>query len=133
VWVRPNAGEREFGHSGLCDDHRARTAEAGHDRGIGERGGSVGEDPGTRARGLTGDIEQVLDADDGAVERAERLPARPALVGGIGLSSRGLRVDRKAGARAFARRIGNTLEGLFQPVAGRPVPWQLGGLGCQVR
>ena len=70
--VGADAGESEFDHVGLGDDHRAGGAKPAHDRCVARGGRRIGEHIGSRARRLAGDIEQVLDADDRAVERTER-------------------------------------------------------------
>ena len=82
-------------------------------------GGRVGEDARARARRLARDVEQVLDADDRAVERPERDAGLGARVGGVGRRARRIRIDREAGARALAVRIGDARERLFETVAGR--------------
>ena len=75
------------------------------------RGG--GERPGARARHFARHIEQVLDADDRAVERTERHAGARAGIGGIGGRPRRLGVDGEAGARAFPLRIGDAGQRLF--------------------
>ena len=45
------------------------------------------------------------------------MPALGARIGGIGRRARGVGVDREAGARALACRIGDARQRLFQTVA----------------
>ena len=58
----------------------------------------VGENFGAGARRLAGDIEQILDADDHAVERAERYARFGAGIGRVRSGARGLGVNRQAGS-----------------------------------
>ena len=114
-----DAGECEFAHVGLGDDHRAGGAQAPHHGRIG-RGGRrlLGEDFGAGAGRFAGDIEQVLDADDRAVERPERHAGFRARVGSIGRRPRSVGVDGEAGTRALPVRIGDAGERPFEAVAG---------------
>ena len=87
--IGADAGKGELGHIGLGDDHRAGGAQPPHDRRIGDgRRRFLGEDFRAGAGRLAGDVEQILDADDGAVERAERHAARGARIGRIGRGAR---------------------------------------------
>ena len=117
--IGADGAEREFGHVGLGDDHRAASAQAPHHRRIGGRRLSlVGEDFGAGARRLAGDIEQILDADDHAIERAERYARFGAGIGRIGSGARGLGVNRQAGLGALPFRIVDAGERQFKPLAG---------------
>jgi hypothetical protein len=62
-------GVGELGHVRLGDDHGSGGAETAHHGRIGGGRRRIGENDRARARGLTHDIEQILDADDFAVER----------------------------------------------------------------
>ena len=116
--IGADGAEREFGHVGLGDDHRTAGAQAPHHRRVGGRRLSlVGEDFGAGARRLAGDIEQILDADDHAVERAERYARFGAGVGRIGSGARGLGVNRQAGFGALPFRIVDAGERQFKPFA----------------
>src|SRR5438046_7505266 len=63
-------------------------------------------------------VEQILDADDRAVEWPEREARLCAGVGGIRRNARGLGVDRETGARTLPARIGNPRKRRLQAVAG---------------
>ena len=116
--IGADAGKGEFGHVGLGDDHRAGRAQPLHHRRIGGgRRRLLGENLRAGAGRLAGDVEQILDADDDAVERAERGAARGARIGGIGRGAGGLRIDREAGARALPLRIGDARKRQFESVA----------------
>ena len=117
--IGADAGEGEFAHVGLGDDHRAGRAQPLHHRRVG-RGEQpfVGQHARARPRHFAGDVEQVLDADDRAVERTERLAGLGPRIGGIGRGARGLGIDRETGALALAGRIGDARQGLFETVAG---------------
>jgi len=71
----------------------------------------------TGARRLAGDVEQILDADDRAIEDPERDAGLGARVGGISRRARGVRIDGQAGACPLAFRIGDPGKGLFGTVA----------------
>ena len=66
---------------------------------------------------FAGDVEQILDGDDGAVERAERNAGAGARIGGVGHRARRLCVDGQTGARALACRIGDARKRGFETVA----------------
>ena len=72
---------------------------------------------GAGAGRLAGDVEQILDADDGAIERTERNAARRPRIGGVGRGARGIGIDRKTGARTLPLRIGDMRQRLFEPIA----------------
>ena len=82
-------------------------------------GGASAQDLRTRARRLALDVEQILDADDRAVEGAERYALLGACIGGIRGGARRIGVEREAGARALALRIGDTDKRLLETVANR--------------
>src|SRR6185369_3632023 len=70
--VHADAGERELGHVGLGDDHRAgRTQPAHYRRVVCRRLALLGEHLRAGAGDLARDVEQIFDGDDGAVERPE--------------------------------------------------------------
>ena len=93
--IGADAGEGEFGHVGLGDDHRAGCAQPAHDRrvGAGRRASSASTCEPARVE-LAGDVEQILDADDRAVERPEANARLRARIGGLGGGARGCR-DRR--------------------------------------
>ena len=69
----------------------------------------LGEDFRAGAGRLAGDIEQILDADDGAVERPERHAVCGTRIGGVRRRPRGVGIDRQTGPRPLAlsgRRCG---------------------------
>ena len=118
--IGANAGEGEFAHVGLGDDHRAGHAQALDHRRIGRGDVSLlHKHTGAGPRHLALHVVEVLDADDDPVERTERLARLDPCVGGIRRSARGIGIDREAGALAFAGRIGNAIQGLFETIAGR--------------
>ena len=117
--VHADAREGELAHVGLGDDHGAGGAQSPHHWCVGFRRSRVGEDARAGARRLARDVEQVLDADDRAVEGPERDAGLGARVSGVSRRARGVRIDREAGARPLAVRIGDARERLFETVAGR--------------
>jgi len=111
--VEANDRKSEFDHVGLGDNYRSCGAKPTHNRRIGHGGWCINEHLGTRARRLAGDIEQVLDANDGAIERTESYAGTHSRVGCVGGAVSGLRIDGKAGARTLAPRIGDASENLL--------------------
>jgi hypothetical protein len=72
VRIGADASEGEFRHVGLGNnDGAGRTQTLHHGRIALRRLAFVGQDLGAGARHLAGDVEQVLDADDFAVEGPE--------------------------------------------------------------
>jgi len=118
--IGTDARKGELGHVGFRDDDGAGLAKPAHDRRIGfGRSRFFGENLRAGARRLAGNVEQILDADDGAVEWAECRGALRPRVGGVGRSTRLGGIDREAGARAFALGIGDARQRLFETVARR--------------
>ena len=116
--IGADGGEGELGHVGLGDDHRAAGAQPVHDRRVGIRRLSLlGKNLRAGAGRLAGDVEQILDADDRAVERAERHAVRDAGIGRIGRGAGFRGIDGEAGARAFSLWVGDAGQRLFKPVA----------------
>ena len=88
-----------------------------HDRRILGRGRRIGEHDGTPARGLARHVEQVLDADDHPVERAESGAVPRAPVGRVrGFASR-LRIDSQKCPLALARRVVDPGKSMLKSVA----------------
>ena len=114
--VEPDAGEGELGHVGLGDDHGAGAAQAAHRRRIGRRRRGVHENFRAGARRLAGHVEQILDADDGAVERAEAHAGARTRVRRIRLEPGGRLVDREAGTRPLPLRIGDAGKRFFEAI-----------------
>ena len=109
--IGADAGKGKFRHVGLGDDDRARLAQPPHDGRIALGGlGFRRDELGAGARHLAGDVEQILDADDGAIEWPERNAVTRARVGRLRRGQRLLAIDGEAGARAFALRIGDFCE-----------------------
>ena len=112
--------KRELGHVGLGDDHRAGLAQPLHDGSIGRgRRRFLGQNLRTGPGRFADNIEEILDADDNAIERSERTAARGARIAGIGRRPRRIAVDGEAGAHPLAFRIGDARQRLFQSVATR--------------
>ena len=98
--IGADGAERELGHVGLGDDHRAGRAQPAHDGSVGRgRRSLVGEDLRARPRRLAGDVEQILDADDRSVERAERYAVFGARIRCVRRRARGAGIDRQAALR----------------------------------
>jgi hypothetical protein len=74
--------------------------------------------PSTGAGGLAGDVKEVLDGYDSAVQRPKRNSEARPRVGSIGGHARGIGIHRRARAASFARRIGNTVQDFLKSVAG---------------
>ena len=90
-----------------------------HDRRVsGGRFAFLGQHLGAGARDFAGDIKQILDADDRAVERPERNSGLRARIGGIGRGFRLLAINGQAGARALAFRIIDAGQRGLKPLAG---------------
>ena len=115
--VHADAGERELAHAGFRDDDRAGGAQPLHHGRIGFGGRRIGKDFRASSRRLARNVEQVLDADDRAVEGPKRNAAFRPRVRRLGRGTRRVGVDREAGTRALSGRIGNAGERLFQTVA----------------
>ena len=94
-------------------------AKPPHDRRVGcGRLRFVGEDFRAGSRRLAGDVEQILDADDRSVERAERHAVLRAGIGGVRRRARRLGIDGQARCRALPFRIGDANKRLFEAVTG---------------
>ena len=106
--IGADRAERKLGHVGLGDDHRTAGAKPPHDRSVGcGRLRFVGEDVGTGPGRLAGDVEQILDADDRSVERAERYAVLRPRIGRVRRRPRGFGINRQARFRALPFRIGD--------------------------
>ena len=115
--IGADAGKGEFDHVGLADDHRTGLLQPGNDRRIDGGGRGIGQDQRTGAGRLARDIEQILDADDGAVDRRERRSG--AGIGGVRRRPRAVRIEGEVGAPALPRRVGDARERCFQTLARR--------------
>src|SRR5262249_4647244 len=80
------------------------------------RGRRVHEDFRAGAGRLAGHVEQILDADDGAVERTEAHAGTRARIGRVSLEARGGPIDREAGARPLPFGIGDTGKRFFETI-----------------
>jgi hypothetical protein len=116
VRIGADTREGEFGHVGLGNDHAAGSAQPPHYGRVGRRSRRIGEHLRAGARRLAGNIEQILDADDGAVERAERYADARSRIRCVGGFARGLRIHREAGAGPLPFRIGDARERLLQAI-----------------
>ena len=113
VGADPRKGE--FHHIGLGDDHRAARAQPADHRGVGDGRRSLGQYPGTRARRLARDVEQILDADH---KRRRAGPTTFAPTPSVHPPHQPPRVrsgiDREAGARTFA--VGSAIRARLVPI-----------------
>ena len=117
--IGADGGKGKLGHVGLGDDDRAAVRSRCTTGASAVAGAAPRREFSSRRGWLAGDIEQVLDADDLAVERAERGAARRPGIGGVGGGAGRLRIDREAGPHPLTVRIGNAGERLFEAVATR--------------
>ena len=117
--IDADAGKGEFGHVGLGDNDRAAGAQGVHHRRVGlRRFALLGQHLGAGARDLAGDVEQILDGDDDAVEGPKRNAGAGARIGGVGGAARGLAIDGEAGARALAAQVVDAHQRGVEPLAG---------------
>jgi hypothetical protein len=119
--VKSENRKRELAHVRLGDDHSARGAQAAHDEGVLFRGRCIDQDLRARARRLARDVEQVLDADDRPIERAETDAGARTRIRGIGRGTRRFGVDGQARALAFAARVVDADERFLETIARGPV------------
>ena len=118
--IDADAGKGEFRHIGLGHDHRAGGAQTLHHRRIGRgRLALFGEHLGAGAGDFAGNVEQVLDTDDGAIEGPERNAGAGARIGGVRCGARRIAVNGKASARALARGVVDARKSLLKPLARR--------------
>jgi hypothetical protein len=106
--------EGEFGHVGLGDDHGTGAAHIDS-----RRRAFFGQYSRARARDFARHVEQVFDAYNCTVKRSERDSELGACIGRIRGGARGLSVDGKTGAAAFAGWISDPGEGLLKSLSGR--------------
>src|SRR5215467_11733065 len=118
--IRTEAMKGEFAHIGLGDDHGTGTAQPANRQRIDSREPAFfGQYSRARARDLARHVKQVLDTYNCAIERSERDSKLGACIGGICSGTRGLSVDSKTGAAAFAGWISDPGECLLKSVSGR--------------
>jgi hypothetical protein len=118
--IRTEAVKGEFGHIGLGDDHGTSAAQpANHQRINSRRRAFFGQYSRACARDFARHVEQVFDAYNCTVERSERDSEFGACIGRIRGGARGLSVDSKTGAAAFAGWISDPGECLLKSVSGR--------------
>src|SRR5712671_5344684 len=100
-------------------------------------GAAIGQNLRAGAGRLARHVEEVLDADDRAVERTETYSCPRPGVDCIGCVTCDLRIDSEAGAGTLAFRIRDAAESFFQPVPGRAplerlaLPSDHRGCGCR--
>src|SRR5258708_39862710 len=82
-------------------------------------GRCIGQNLRAGAGRLARHVEEVLDADDRAVERTETYSCTRPRVGCVGCVTCDLRIDSEAGAGTLARRIRDAAESFLQPGPGR--------------
>src|ERR1700729_530170 len=116
MWVRAEDRKRELRHVGFGDDHAARGAEPVDHRCIGLSRRRIREHFGSSTCRLAGNIEQIFDAHDRAVEWAKREARTGTSVRGIGGCTRRVGIYGETGASTLAPRIGDASEGLLKPV-----------------
>ena len=75
------------------------------------------EKPRPGAGWFAGDIKQVFDAYDGAIEGSKRRTPARTRVRGVGGGSRRASIDSQTRAGALAANISNTRESRFQAIA----------------
>jgi hypothetical protein len=97
----------EFGHIGFGKDDAPASTEPAHHWRVGHGGRCIGQHLGAGASWLASNIEQVLDAYDRAVKRAEGDAGTHPRVGGIRCLPSGFGVDGETGACTFALRVSN--------------------------
>jgi len=120
MWIDADCRKRELAHVGLGDDHRPTATQPAYDCRVGFGGqGFVGENFRAGARRLAGNVEQILDADDRAVERAERYAIRRPRVGRVGRRPCGRGINRQTGARTLPFRLRDAKERMFETIATR--------------
>jgi hypothetical protein len=118
--IRTEAMKGEFGHVGLGDDQGTGAAQpAYHQRIDSRRRAFFGQYSRARARDFARHVEQVFDAYNCTVERSEGDSELGACIGGICRGTRGISVDSKTGAAAFAGWISDPGECLLKSVSGR--------------
>src|SRR6266700_318775 len=105
--IETDPREAELRHVGLRDDHGAARPQPPHDRRVLCGGRCMREERRAGPRRLALNVEQILDADDRAVERAEGDFGVCACIGRIGLDARG-----------FALGIADAGERRLEPVTG---------------
>src|SRR5215213_8907512 len=115
--IHADDGECELAHVGLGDNHGACRAQPPDYRRIRRGRRRIGQDARARPCWLVLHVEQVLDADDRAVEWTEQDAAFRPRIGRIGGGTRAVGIDREAGARALPGGIGNAGERLLQTFA----------------
>jgi len=84
VRIEAQPGIGEFRHVGFAKNDSAGLAQPMHHDRIGSRRRRVTQDRRTGRRRLPGDVEEVLDCDDVAVQRSETPPKLKSTVGGVG-------------------------------------------------
>ena len=100
--IEPQPREGELGHIGLGEDDGSGRAQSSHHRRVLRGRRRVSQEGRSGSRRFAPNVEQILDADNRSVERAEREAGFLARVGRVGTEGRGLRVDRQTGACALA-------------------------------
>ena len=116
--IGADGAKGELGHVGLGEDDGAAGTQPAYDRRIGNRRRRLlGKNFRAGAGRLAGDIEQILDADDHAVKRAERDAESRPRIGGVGGRTRRLRIDRETGAHPLTVRLGNAEQRMFETIA----------------
>jgi hypothetical protein len=109
--IDADAREGELRHVRAADDDESGRLQARHDGRVSGRRRGVGKGAGARARGLAGQVEEILDRDRDSRKRRRRGAGCAQRVHGVGDARRGL-VDREERASALPRPVGDPVETL---------------------
>ena len=105
--IDANRGERELGHVGTADEHRAGALQTFDDGSIRSGRSSVIQGPGSGESDFTFDIEQILDGDRNAGNGRGRIACTSQVILGTCDRPRLIVPNPDEGAPALAFRIRN--------------------------
>jgi hypothetical protein len=115
--IGSNTREGELRHVGFTNDHCAGFAKPLDYWSISLCRRCVCECDRARPRRFAGDVEKVLDADDGSIERSKRDAIKSSSVGCIGSFASLLRIEAEKGALALAAGIEDAGKSSLKPLA----------------
>jgi hypothetical protein len=115
--IDADAGEGKFGHVGLADNHRAGSAQAGDGGCLAGCRRHAAQQLGAGSGRFPGHVEEILDADDPAIQRAQAHPELGARIGRIGGGAGQIGIDLQHRAAALAIRVRNAAKAGFEAVA----------------